>query len=449
MKEKTNLNSYKLMIGFIVFVAILIRLLFIINTSIADYQYDVGIIKLESESDYNSLLNDNSNYLEARGFDYIMTIFHTGKLPQGTNGQFYHPPLNFALHAGLLSFLNLFPIQNSLKFEALQILPFIYSIITIVYIYKLLNIFKLSDKSKIFVLLFWAFFPLAVFNSGTLNSDALVTMFIFMATYYLVKWQETSDTKDVIKLSLAIGLGANAKTQIIAFYVICGIIYLYKLLRLLYNYQENKKSVKKIVLQGILFFAISIPLVFAYQIRNLVLFNQAPFSILEAKEELSTAGYSLYNRINLFSKELFTPVQKTHNIWALTIHSANDFLLVSNLSTIFSMDMLLVVFAWISLLSLIYLLLKKSNFEHTITIISMIIIWLLSFFCFNLSMPYICTAHARYIQIIPLLSAVILGFLIDYNFKNKTTSKAISYILYALMLLYSLLSLITIIQFVY
>ena len=64
--------------------------------------------------------------------------------------------------------------------------------------------------------------------SGFINNDTLLTLFIVINLYCLIKWYENSNWKNAILVALTIGLGMNVKTSMIVMILPAAIVYLKK-----------------------------------------------------------------------------------------------------------------------------------------------------------------------------------------------------------------------------
>ena len=71
-------NKYKKAIIIIVILALIVRLIYVIETPYTEKQHDLDL-------------------------SYILTIYQTGHLPQSNEGQYYHPPLHQIICAMFLT----------------------------------------------------------------------------------------------------------------------------------------------------------------------------------------------------------------------------------------------------------------------------------------------------------------------------------------------------------
>ena len=181
-------DKYKIILILIFVLAILTRIIFISKTDIGTFQYDVGIrqsydLPINYEEIYEKFDKD---YNEGRHINYIMQLYTDGTLPEKIIGQFYHPPLHHFIMAMDLKLMDLFSNSACFKFESMQAITCIYSIIIYLILYKILEELKFNDKNKILPMILFAFYPLYIFMSGSINNDELVTMFALICLLYLL-----------------------------------------------------------------------------------------------------------------------------------------------------------------------------------------------------------------------------------------------------------------------
>ena len=185
-------DKYKIILILIFVIAILTRIVFINKTDIATFQFDVGIQKdYGVPIDYEGLYeNFDKDYNEGRHINYIMQLYTNGSLPNKIIGQFYHPPLHHFIMAMNLKIMDIFSDSASFKFESMQFITLIYSVIILIILYKILEELNLSNKNKILPMLMFAFYPLYIFFAGSINNDELVMMFSLICLLYLMKWRK-------------------------------------------------------------------------------------------------------------------------------------------------------------------------------------------------------------------------------------------------------------------
>lgn len=417
-------NKYKNILIAIFIIAILVRIIFICKTNISEFQFDFGIGELTSEADYEDLYeNFDKEPNTGRHINYIMQLYNYNSLPNKIIGQFYHPPLNhFIMSTWLKIADNIFD-NASTRFESMQFITLIYSIVILVALYKLLDELKVEDKNKIFPILLFAFYPIYIFLSGSLNNDELVTMFSILALLYLVKWEKNPTMKNAIIIALCIGLGLMTKTSIAV--VVIPTVYVY--FKKLSKFVKEDKSVKDLLVQLLVFSIISITLGLWFQIRSLAN-GLYTLGIIEPYDYLSIANKSIWARFGIPNILNLSEV----NIWSYLIYSSLNFV-VTGKNTIYNLIMGILVI--ILVIYTIYFIIKNKckNKILLITLIS----WWISYFYLNISMPYTCSMHSRYMLVPISIGIVYLGVGIQ-----EENNRSVKLQIYTATLLLSIMSII-------
>lgn len=418
-------NKYKNMLIAIFIIAILVRIIFICKTNISEFQFDFGIEELTSESDYENLYeNFDKEPNTGRHINYIMQLYTYNSLPNKIIGQFYHPPLNhFIMSTWLKITDNIFE-NASTRFESMQLITLIYSIVILIALYKLLDELNIEDKNKIIPMLLFSFYPLYIFLSGSLNNDELVTMFSILALLYLVKWEKKPTMKNAIIIALCIGLGLMTKTSIAVIIIPTVYVYFKKLNEVI----KEDKGVKDLLLQLMVFSMISIILGLWFQIRSLA-HGLYTLGIIEPYKYLSIADKSLWERFGISNVLNISDV----NIWSYLIYSSLNFFAITSQNTVYNLIMAILVI--ILAVDAIYFMIK-NKLKNKILLITFIS-WWISYFYLNLSMPYMCSMHSRY-MVVPLsIGITYLGIGIE-----DEKSKIIKFQTYTSVIVLSVMSII-------
>ncbi len=236
----------------IILCGIIIRVGYTLYTPINVRSHDLGALSPDGKGHYA----------------YIYNILTTGKLKNANYGQFYHPPLFYALSALLVKFLEIF-FKHDAQFMieyAKVISCFAGSVTLIVFnkIFKEAGIKKLSLPTAI-----TAFFPNLILMSGRVNNDALSVMFISLCVLYTFRWHKNKTFRNIIILALCFGLGMMSKLSCATMAFFTGAVMLIDLYKAV-----KKKECAAIIKQLLLFGIICVPLGMWYPIRNLIMFGQ-------------------------------------------------------------------------------------------------------------------------------------------------------------------------------
>lgn len=416
--------KYKLILISIIILAIIIRIIFVCKTNISSFQFDVGIGDLATEDDYNELYeNFDEEPNRGRHINYIMHLYTYNSLPNEIIGQFYHPPLHHFIMSNWLKIVDFFSNSSSFKFESMQFITLVYSIIILISLYKILEELKLDSKNKILPMMLFSFYPLYIFMSGSINNDELVTMFGIICILYLIKWQKKPNIKNASLIALFIGLGLMTKTSMIV--MIIPTIYIY--FKKLFEFVNNDKSIVNLLIQLVIFAVISGSLGLWFHFRSLAN-GLNTLGIIDPFEYLSIKDKSFIERFGV--PNIFTT--SAVNIWNFLIYSSLNFAFKLEINMY---DIVLAILVIILALDVIYFIIKnyKQNKMLALTFLS----WWISYFYLNISMPYTCSMHSRYMLVAISIGIIFLEIGVKSE-KNKLLKKQV----YICSILISILSII-------
>ena len=399
-------DKYKIILILIFLLAILTRIVFINKTDIATFQFDVGIQKdYGVPIDYEGLYeNFDKDYNEGRHINYIMQLYTNGSLPNKIIGQFYHPPLHHFIMAMNLKIMDIFSDSASFKFESMQFITLIYSVIILITLYKILEELNLSNKNKILPMLMFACYPLYIYLSGTINNDELVTMFSLICLLYLMKWKKEQSIKNTIIIASTIGFGLMTKSSM--YVMIIPAIYVY--FKVLAEYVSSDKKPGKLLLELLIFAVIASALGFWFQIRSYIN-GLETLGIIEPYEYLSIADKSFVERFCFVNPFQMSDV----NIWNNLMHTSINFGILSVNSVYMTIMIVLLITLIIDVL---YYLFK--DFEKDKILMVTFFAWWVFYFFLNIQMPYTCSMHSRYMLVPISIATMILAKGLE-NEKNK------------------------------
>ena len=399
-------DKYKIILILIFLIAILTRVVFINKTDIATFQFDVGIQKdYGVPIDYEGLYeNFDKDYNEGRHINYIMQLYTNGSLPNKIIGQFYHPPLHHFIMAMNLKIMDIFSDSASFKFESMQFITLIYSVIILITLYKILEELNLSNKNKILPMLMFACYPLYIYLSGSINNDELVTMFSLICLLYLMKWKKEQSIKNTIIIASTIGFGLMTKSSM--YVMIIPAIYVY--FKVLAEYVSSDKKPGKLLLELLIFAVIASALGFWFQIRSYIN-GLETLGIIEPYEYLSIADKSFVERFCFVNPFQMSDV----NIWNNLMHTSINFGILSVNSVYMTIMIALLITLIIDVL---YYLFK--DFEKDKILMVTFFAWWVFYFFLNIQMPYTCSMHSRYMLVPISIATMILAKGLE-NEKNK------------------------------
>ena len=246
-------------IAVLIALGIAIRFVYILYTGSVDRQHDGG------------------NFNDIRGhMGYIKYWYDYGlKLPDYDVRMFeqhYHPPLHHWLMALLLRLLTAIGVEFPTAAEAIQILPMLYSSLTMIVSYRVFRLVKLCGNPLIAAMAIVCFHPTFIIFGGSYNNDMLLMPFVMGAILWGLRWYREPVMRNIIPLALCIGLGMMTKLSGWMAAPAVAFVFIVVLIR------HIKKPLSYIG-QYAVFGVICIPLGVWWQVRNLIKF-QVPLSYI-------------------------------------------------------------------------------------------------------------------------------------------------------------------------
>lgn len=180
--EKVGKKTDRIKMDVILAAGCLLRLFYVLFSTIYDRQYDIGMIDL-----------DAGHTVTGGHLAYIQYLYENWKLPDfdpTSVYQFNHPPLHHYLCALWMKLCSLFISNTDVLEESIQIVPFVCSLLILWFLLRIAEQFELTEKAKRFVLLLFCFHPALVLLSGSVNNDCMSLMFTVMCVYYTILWSQ-------------------------------------------------------------------------------------------------------------------------------------------------------------------------------------------------------------------------------------------------------------------
>lgn len=243
-------------------------------------------------------------------FDYAMYLFMYNKLPPMGGYEFAQPPINAALQALLMKFLSLFKDYSDnylYLYSHTKILSLIYSIITLIIIYKILKEFDIPKIISNCILAIMSFYPGIIIMTTQYSNDNISYMFFYLSLLLTIRWCKNKKLSTIILLALSIGIGMLTKISVGLIAFITGpmmlIIWIRSLLRVNANVGASYASPEiagestaspPITLQLIVFALIVFPIGLSYSIRNKILFD-IPIGVISEIAANSPLDMKNYN----------------------------------------------------------------------------------------------------------------------------------------------------------
>lgn len=393
----------------------LLRLLYVMFSTIYDRQYDIGQIDL-----------DAGHTVSGGHLAYIQYIYHNG-LPDfdpTTVYQFHHPPLHHWICANWMKLCSLFIKNTDVLEESIQVIPFMCSLLALWVIYKVVCRFELSDKATCFVMAVFAFHPSLILLSGSVNNDSMAFLFTVLIVYFTMEWSDSRSWKSIIALALCMGLGMLVKQNVaeMAFPVAAVFIYIF-----LKNISD-KAGRNRLLGQFVVFGAVSVPIGMSFYIRNLVKFNMSMFWVYElpADSWQYTGNVPVINRFlwpvpsELADNLLHFKLGCGYNVWMQIIRTSVlgewDMANVGRGIKLLAVLLMLIgaVLAFMAFCAFVKVFIidgirKKTDTPGALLFVGGYITNMLCYLLFAYNYPQECSMNFRYIVITILFPAIALG----------------------------------------
>lgn len=258
---------------------------------------------------YNVNQHDAGNFSSGHIGYIFYLIEHNWHLPDfnpTTVWSFYHPPLHHYLAAIVAKISMLFGAGQEAAMENVQFLTVFYGMISLLLSYKILKKFNVRGFSLILPYALLIFHPSLIMLGGSINNDALCLVFMLLTIYTALIWYEAPNKRSTILLALIFAGMVLTKLSGLLLAPAVALLFLAKFIK-----EKNQR--KNILLQGILFCLICIPLALSFSIRNLILWHVNPFFTLDLGDYLYT-GNNILERVFLLHREQFASPFVIYNV---------------------------------------------------------------------------------------------------------------------------------------
>ena len=422
----------------IIVLGAIIRLIYVLNTSVYERSHDVGAYSTLTDSIVNP---GHLGYIE-----YIAKFNHLPDFDPFAIFSYYHPPLHHILSAIVVKISSFFTDSVDACFENVQLLVLFFSVITLIFSYKILKEVVRKDWQIIPGLLLITFHPSMILMCGYVNNDMLTVVFEIIGIYYTIKWMKDYQFKYLIFMALSLGLGMCTKISAIVIAVPMGVLMLMHLIdeiRLSRNNgevknvtadSESKSALTKCIREYLVFAVISIGLGLSWTVRNFILFGTKPGIASATPEDIKYMGnYSVLTRLGIpMNWELEYPFHNEYgsvsdNAWLIMFKTSIFGEVRPDISSfaIFLCRIALVVTVVLGLLLTFVTIytaindIRHGNRKLGILVLSGWCAVLLTYMVFVIKYPYTCSCDFRYIIISLLFGAIGLSRLKGLSFKSK------------------------------
>ena len=377
---------------YLIWIAAFFHLSFITNTSISDVQHDFA-------SCYNY-------------FEYILEnnflFWHENPLLTRPSYSAYHPILHFFLAAIIIKTGSFFNSNITAVNEALQILFVSYMMWYGLIAQRILKFFSFSNIIFLSLLAFVVFFPEYNAISGFINNDCLLLPLQAGALYYALLYTDSGERKNLYYIWLFITAAALTKLSGILVLPAIASAFLYYF----WKHRSKKVFTELFVSGSLIILGISIWTLYQH------FYLHIGYDFVPPQLHLSLQQYSLWQRFSplpMFTYQDLFYHNFGINLWETLTKTAlfgeDDFsyrghniLWLFPIFTHFYQIIIALV-----LLGFLYLCFKRK--KTYLFIFSSILIFslLTGIFLFSLKHPYMCNQDFRYIALLPLAFALLLG----------------------------------------
>ena len=403
----------------------LMRLFYVIFSTIYDRQYDIGMIDL-----------DAGHTVTGGHLAYIQYLFENGHLPDfdpTTVYQFNHPPLHHAISALWLKFASLFLKDTAVLEESLQAVPFVCSLLILAVLLRIVRRFPVEEKTVCFLMTLFAFHPALVLLSGSVNNDCMSLLLTLLCVDAAMAWSRRPGAGNAVRIALAIGFGMMAKQNVAEMAFPIAFVFSYELIR---RWREGGLSkAKELFGQFALFGVISIPLGMWFYVRNMILYKMPLVWIYTLPEDSwqYTGDVSVIHRFlwpvpsEMVDNLLHFRLGCGYNVWMQIIRTSvlGEWDMADVGRGVKALAVLLMLTgaalaaaAFVSFLSVFVFRIGRAGkagrgailTADRILFVSGYFVNLLFYLKFAYDYPQECSMHFRYIEIELLFPAVALGF---------------------------------------
>jgi len=422
-----NALSDTAIIALLILLGIAIRFVYVLYTGSGDRQHDVGFWNWTwGHANYVEYWYNNG--LKLPDFD-VRNVW-----------QYYHPPFHHWLMALLLKLLTALGVEYLTAAEALQMLPMLYSSLSMIVSYRIFRMVKISGKPLMAAMAVMCFHPTFILFAGEFNNDILLFLLVMSAIMWGLRWYRDPRMGNIIPLALCIGLGMMTKLSgwmvapAVAFLFLCVLI-------------RNIKKPGKYIGQYVVFGVICVPLGVWWQVRNLIKFD-VPLTyvpLLSVDDPIYSGNLSVWERLFNFGGtqltyvyDAFTAYGSPYNEFNPTLGLFKTAMFDEGTNSITAehfpqiavtapiLYWLSVILALLSLGCFIYMMVKKSDSVNGVERAYFSLLFGVQFVCyymFAFAYPFTCTYNIRYAMPLIPLTVMGMGFVLQ---KTKDSEKALT-----------------------
>lgn len=370
---------------------------------------------------------------------YLLGIMENGRLPKTNFRQYYQQPFYYLAGSVVSGALNGLLKSNSPYdlVDGAKTVSCFASCGALLAVKRLFGELGLKKKPALAAMSVIAFHPAFYLTGGRVNCDALTAFFLTLTFSWTLYWYREASWKNTLCLAVLYGLGMMTKIS-------CATMALFTAAVFAKVMWEEKRGIGSLLYKYLVFGLISFPLGLWYSVRNYRLFGQSFSYVLEIPRtsKLYCGDHSLVGRFfsldikNLFSTPYADPwtnynyplyMVKTSLFGEFTYHDIGDLIPVLLLFSALGL-------AGFTGAALIWILRKRKWGNGSFFAALVFLLFLISSICFCCRYPVGCSMDFRYLVILVVLGAMLLG---EYC---KEASAKVRKTVYGNVFLFSVLS---------
>ena len=368
------------------------NLSFITNTEIGAVQYDFL-------SCYN--------YIEYVMENHLM-FWHENPLLTRPSYSTYHPILHYLIAGLAVMTGEALGTTRAAANEALQVLTVGYMLWYYVICYKILELLFFKPTVKLVLLAFIVLFPAYNAIAGFINNDCLLLPLMAGSIYHTLRYYFDGKKKELFYIWLYITAACLTKLSGVLVLPITGVALLLRLI---------KDKRREVFYEQIIFFSAVLAGIMIWPLyQNFVLHISADF--VPPQNHLTLATFSFWERFNPlnafiyermfyddYGKNFWETLTKTalFGQWNFALRGAGIMGFIKIMIFCYKLINALVIIAFL------YLLVQSRDKKLTMIFTALLLGLIGGLIAFSLQHPFMCNQDFRYIAILPLAYALILG----------------------------------------
>ncbi len=376
----------------IIALAAFANLSFITNT-------DIGAVQYDFLSCYN--------YIEYVMENHLM-FWHENPLLTRPSYSTYHPILHYLIAGLAVMTGEAFGATRAAANEALQVLVVGYMLWYYVLCYKILDLLTFKPAVKSVLLAFIVLFPAYNAIAGFINNDCLLLPLQAGAVYYALLYYFNGGKKNLFLIWIFVTLACLTKLSGVLVLPMIGVVLLLRL----FNKKKREIFFEQVIFSIAILAGVALwPLYQHYQLHI-----SADF--VPPQNHLSLTQFSFWERfnpLNAFIYERMFYDDYGPNLWETLTKTAlfGQWNFAVRGEKIMGLISLMVIGYKLINASMIigvsYLLIKSKDKKLTAIFIALLAGLIGGLIAFSLKHPFMCNQDFRYIAILPLSYALILG----------------------------------------